>query len=125
MLQDWRLQDDGSLMPFGQTALAAAHGRLGNLVTVNGKPVPATIEARPGARVRLRLGNACNARATRLRFEGVKVYVAAVDGQPTDTFEPLRATLPFPPGTRYDLMVDLPERRGRRAARSRRWSARA
>ncbi|MBP1182262.1 multicopper oxidase family protein [Methylobacterium sp. PvR107] len=114
VLQDWRLQDDGTLMAFGQTALAAAHGRLGNLVTVNGKPVPGTFEARPGSRVRLRLGNACNARATRIKFEGVKVYVAAVDGQPTDTFEPLRATLPFPPGTRYDLMVDLPEEEGAR-----------
>ncbi|SDA09228.1 Multicopper oxidase with three cupredoxin domains (includes cell division protein FtsP and spore coat protein CotA) [Methylobacterium sp. UNC378MF] len=114
VLQDWRLQDDGTLMAFGQTALAAAHGRLGNLVTVNGKPVPGAFEARPGSRVRLRLGNACNARATRIKFEGVKVYVAAVDGQPTDTFEPLRATLPFPPGTRYDLMVDLPEEEGAR-----------
>ncbi|MFF9548199.1 multicopper oxidase family protein [Methylobacterium fujisawaense] len=112
VLQDWRLEDDGTLMPFGQVPLAAAHGRLGNLVTVNGKPVPGIFEARPGARVRLRLGNACNARATRIKFEGVKVYVAAVDGQPTDTFEPLRATLPFPPGTRYDLLVDLPEEEG-------------
>ncbi len=112
VLQDWRIQDDGTLMPFGQTALAAANGRLGNLVTVNGKPVPGAFEARPGSRVRLRLGNACNARATRIKFEGVKVYVAAVDGQPTDTFEPLRATLPFPPGTRYDLLVDLPEQEG-------------
>ncbi|MCJ2017272.1 multicopper oxidase family protein [Methylobacterium sp. E-065] len=112
ILQDWRLQDDGTLMPFGQVPLAASNGRLGNLVTVNGKPVPDTFEARPGARVRLRLGNACNARATRIKFEGVKVYVAAVDGQPTDTFEPLRATLPFPPGTRYDLMVDLPDNEG-------------
>ncbi len=51
-----------------------------------------------------------------LRFEGVKVYVAAVDGQPTDTFEPLRATLPFPPGTRYDLMVDLPDEEGAKAS---------
>ncbi|GJD77521.1 multicopper oxidase family protein [Methylobacterium gregans] len=108
LLQDWRLEPDGSLMGFGQTAFAAANGRLGNLVTVNGRPAPETFEARPGARVRVRLGNACNARGTRIRFEGMKVYVAAVDGQPTDTFEPLRATLPFPPGTRYDLLVDLP-----------------
>ena len=112
VMQDWRLEDDAGLMPFGQPLFAATNGRLGNLVTVNGKPVPDTFAARPGARVRLRLGNACNARGTRLRFEGVKVYVAAVDGQPTDTFEPLRATLPFPPGTRYDLMVDLPEQEG-------------
>ena len=112
VLQDWRLGDDGSLMPFGQTILSATNGRLGNLLTVNGRPVPETFEARPGSRVRLRIGNACGARGTRLRFEGIKVYVAAVDGQPTDTFEPLRATLPFPPGTRYDLMVDLPEEEG-------------
>ncbi|MCJ2010315.1 multicopper oxidase family protein [Methylobacterium sp. J-092] len=108
LMQDWRLQDDGALLPFGQTAFAASNGRLGNLVTINGANVPATFEARPGSRIRVRLGNACNARATRIRFEGLKVYVAAVDGQPTDTFEPLRATLPFPPGTRYDLLIDLP-----------------
>ncbi len=108
LMQDWRLEPDGSLMGFGQTGFAASNGRLGNLVTVNGRPVPETFEARPGSRVRVRVGNACNARGTRIRFEGLKVYVAAVDGQPTDTFEPLRATLPFPPGTRYDLLVDLP-----------------
>lgn len=108
LMQDWRLQDDGTLLPFGQTAFAASTGRLGNLVTINGANVPAAFEARPGSRIRVRLGNACNARATRIRFEGLKVYVAAVDGQPTDTFEPLRATLPFPPGTRYDLLIDLP-----------------
>ena len=43
----------------------------------------------------------------RLRFDGLKAYVIAIDGQPTDTFEPLRASLPFAPGTRYDLLVDL------------------
>ncbi|AWN35240.1 multicopper oxidase family protein [Methylobacterium radiodurans] len=112
LVQDWRLEADGSLMGFGQTAFAASNGRLGNLVTVNGRPVPETFEARPGSRVRVRIGNACNARGTRIRFEGLKVYVAAVDGQPTDTFEPLRATLPFPPGTRYDLLVDLPAEPG-------------
>ncbi|NEU13821.1 multicopper oxidase family protein [Methylobacterium sp. BTF04] len=112
LLQDWRLADDATLLPFGQTAFAASSGRLGNLVTINGKPVPDTIEARPGSRLRLRIGNVCNARGTRIRFDGLKVYVAAVDGQPTETFEPLRATLPFPPGTRYDLIVDLPVEAG-------------
>ncbi|TXM76079.1 multicopper oxidase family protein [Methylobacterium sp. WL69] len=108
LMQDWRLSDDGTLLPFGQTAFAASSGRLGNLVTVNGKPAPDAVPVRPGSRVRLRLANACNARGTRIRFDNLKVYVAAVDGQPTDTFEPLRATLPFPPGTRYDLMLDMP-----------------
>ncbi|GJD98482.1 multicopper oxidase family protein [Methylobacterium isbiliense] len=108
VLQDWRLEPDGSLAPFGQVAFAASSGRLGNALTVNGRPVPESIEAAPGTRLRLRLANACNARATRIRFDGLKVWVAAVDGQPTDTFEPLRATLPFPPGTRYDVLLDVP-----------------
>lgn len=108
LLQDWRLEPDGTLAPFGQVAFAASSGRLGNALTVNGKPTPETIEAAPGTRLRLRLANACNARATRIRFDGLKAWVAAVDGQPTDTFEPLRATLPFPPGTRYDILLDVP-----------------
>ncbi len=116
LVQDWRLEPDGSLVPFGQTTFAAASGRLGNVVTVNGGVIPQAVEARPGSRVRLRIANGCSARATRLRFEGVKVYVSAVDGQPTDTFEPLRATLPFPPGTRYDLLIDLPEEEGAKAS---------
>ncbi len=108
LLQDWRLEADGTLAPFGQTAFAASSGRLGNALTINGRPTPETIEAAPGTRLRLRLANACNARATRIRFDGLKAWVAAVDGQPTDTFEPLRATLPFPPGTRYDILLDVP-----------------
>ena len=116
LMQDWRLESDASLTAFGQTLLAASNGRLGNLVTVNGRPVPEPFEARPGARVRVRVANACNARGTRIRFDGMKVYVAAVDGQPTDTFEPLRATLPFPPGTRYDLLIDLPTEAGAKGA---------
>ena len=116
LMQDFRLEADGNLMPFGQVAFAAANGRLGNLVAVNGRPAPETFEARPGSRVRVRIANGCNARGTRVRFDGMKVYVAAVDGQPTDTFEPLRATLPFPPGTRYDLMIDLPPEPGAKGA---------
>ena len=44
LMQDWRLQDDASLLPFGQTLFAASNGRLGNLITVNGRPVPETRE---------------------------------------------------------------------------------
>ncbi|KQO79366.1 multicopper oxidase family protein [Methylobacterium sp. Leaf88] len=116
LMQDWRLDDATTLLPFGQPLFAASSGRLGSLVTLNGVPVPAPITARPGSRLRLRLGNVCNARGTRIRFDGVKVYVLAVDGQPTDTFEPLRATLPFPPGTRYDLMLDMPTEAGAKGA---------
>lgn len=112
ILQDWRLDEAGALQPFGQVAFAASAGRLGSVVTLNGRPIPQGIEARPGSRLRLRLANACNARSLRIRFDGLKAYVAAVDGQPTDTFEPLKATLPFAPGTRYDVLLDLPPQAG-------------
>jgi len=107
LVDDWRLNDDGSLAPFDKPDEPAPAGRLGSWLSLNGKPTPQRIEAPPGGRLRLRLANACNARAMRLRFDGVKAYVIAIDGQPTSTFEPLRASLPFAPGTRYDLLVDL------------------
>ena len=52
----------------------------------------------------------------RIRFDGLKAYVVAVDGQPTDTFEPLHATLPFAPGTRYDVIADIPADAGASAS---------
>jgi FtsP/CotA-like multicopper oxidase with cupredoxin domain len=107
LVDDWRLNDDGSLAPFEKLAEAAPAGRLGSWLSVNGKGTPQRIEASPGGRLRLRLANACNARTMRLRFDGLKAYVIAIDGQPTSTFEPLKASLPFAPGTRYDLLVDL------------------
>ena len=115
LVDDWRLGEDGALAPFGDPVEAAAAGRLGNWLTVNGRGVPHEIKVAPGARVRLRLANGCNARSLRIRFDDIKAYVAAVDGQPTDTFEPLRATLPLAPGGRYDLLFDVPANAGARA----------
>jgi FtsP/CotA-like multicopper oxidase with cupredoxin domain len=109
LFDDWRLEPDGTLAPFGQTLEAATNGRLGNFLAVNGKPAPQAVEAPSGSRIRLRLANLANARSTRLRFDDLKVYVIGVDGQPTESFEPLRSTLPFSPGSRYDLLFDMPE----------------
>ncbi|MBQ0821466.1 multicopper oxidase family protein [Microvirga sp. HBU67558] len=107
LVDDWRLEDDGSLASFEKPVEAAPAGRLGSWLSVNGASTPQRVEVPPGGRLRLRLANACNARAMRLRFDGMKAYVIAIDGQPTSTFEPLRASLPFASGTRYDLLVDL------------------
>jgi len=107
LVDDWSLNDNGSLTLFQKSAETAPAGRLGSWLSLNGKPTPQRIEAPTGGRLRLRLANACNARAMRLRFDGLKAYVIAIDGQPTSTFEPLRASLPFAPGSRYDLLVDL------------------
>jgi len=117
LVDDWRLNEDGSLAPFETPGGAAPPGRLGSWLSVNGAAAPQRIEAPPGGRLRLRLANACNARAMRLRFDALKAYVIAVDGQPAaGTFEPLRASLPFAPGTRYDLLVDLPPEAGVKGA---------
>jgi len=112
LVDDWRLNDDGSLVPFDKPGQAAPAGRLGSWLSVNSKATPQRIEAPTGGRLRLRLANACNARIMRLRFDNLKAYVVAIDGQPTSTFEPLRASLPFAPGTRYDLLIDLPAEAG-------------
>lgn len=113
LVDDWLLGDDHKLAPFPQASPeGAAAGRLGSWLTVNGKAPPQRVPVAPGARIRLRLANACNARIMRLRFDGPKTYVVAVDGQPTETFEPVRAQLPFAPGTRYELIFDMPEEVG-------------
>ena len=109
LVTDWLLGDDHALQPFAANSPdGAAAGRLGSWITVNGGSPPRRVAVAPGARVRLRLANACNARIMRLRFDGIKAVVVAVDGQPTESFEPVRAQLPFAPGTRYDLLVDMP-----------------
>lgn len=109
LIDDWRLAEDGTLEPFAAPGTEGPAGRLGNLLTVNGTAAPHRVSARPGSRIRLRFANACNARALRLRFDNLKATVIAVDGQPTEAFEPLRASLPLGPGNRYDLLVDVPD----------------
>lgn len=117
LVNDWLLGEDEALRPIETASQAGAGpGRLGSWLTVNGGPPQQTIRVAPGSRVRLRLANACNARIMRLRFDGVRATVVAVDGQPSENFEPVRAQLPFAPGTRYDLMVDMPAEAGASAA---------
>jgi FtsP/CotA-like multicopper oxidase with cupredoxin domain len=114
LLDDWRLteahQIDGNM---GIAADNARLGRLGNALTVNGKAGPEEIKARPGARVRLRIGGAMNARILPMRFEKmVKATVLAIDGQPCDPFDPLRKQVIIAPGSRYDVILDLPDKAG-------------
>lgn len=112
LIDDWNLTENGALTPFRKAVLPAPAGRLGNWLTVNGKPTPLPIEAAPGARLRLRLANACNARIVQLRFGRLAATVISVDGQPTNAFEPLQATLSLAPGSRYDVLVDAPPEAG-------------
>jgi FtsP/CotA-like multicopper oxidase with cupredoxin domain len=113
LVRDWRTEPDGQLAPFGTTMEAALGGRLGNRVTVAGADAPKRLELAPGSRVRLRLANGSNARIMRIRFDDLNVSVIAVDSQPTEAFAPLKSSLPFPPGSRYDVIVDAPSEAGK------------
>jgi FtsP/CotA-like multicopper oxidase with cupredoxin domain len=114
LLDDWRLTDahqiDGD---FRIPADNARLGRLGNTLTVNGKPVPEVITLPPRSRVRLRIGGIMNARVLPMTFRGMaKATVLAIDGQPCESFDPLRKQVIIAPGSRYDMVIDLPETAG-------------
>lgn len=108
ILDDWRIGEDGALAGAPEPAAARGPGWIGSRVTLNGRPIPDTLTGRPGARVRLRLYNAANARLFVLSFVGVTPSVLAIDGQPCDPFEPVRQTVPVGPGARFDIAFDLP-----------------
>lgn len=77
-------------------------------ITVGSRPIPTNLVVRPGARLRVRLVNGSSRRAMLLSCEGARPMIVAVDGQPSELFEPVRATVPLGPGARFDLMLDLP-----------------
>ena len=109
VLSDWNVEADGQIKDdFSDPALSRRSGRKGALVFANDAAAPLTLAARPGARVRLRLGNAATARLTTIAVEGVKPLIVAVDGQPSEPFEPLNNQFPMGPGARFELMFDMP-----------------
>ena len=107
-IDDWRLAEDGQMEPFGADRRPRRRGTSRQSAHGERRPRALQDHGPPGARVRLRLANLCGARIMRIRFDGMKAYVVSVDGQPTDTFEPLRSILPFAPGSRYEVIADLP-----------------
>src|SRR5271166_5805791 len=113
VLSDWSLDERGEIKDdFADPLLARGGGRKGSLVFANGAPAPLKLAARPGARIRLRLGNAATARLTNVGIEGGKTLIVAVDGQPSEPFEPLRNQFPMGPGARFELMIDMPREAG-------------
>jgi len=109
VIDDWRLDEQGQIQgPFPGAADVNGKGRIGPLVTVNSQAIPRIVTAPPGARVRLRILNACSARLIGIGFENLRPLVVGVDGQSCEPFEPARMTLPSGPGSRFDVIIDLP-----------------
>lgn len=102
ILDDIGLKDDGSIKEYLDDA-SRMMGREGNVLLVNGVP-NATLRARAGGSLRLRLVNAANGRFFNLRLAGHSWRVIGHDGgflaKPYDTERVLIA-----PGERYDVMV--------------------
>lgn len=106
LLGDWRLLDDGQISgDFGNMHDGMHAGRVGNLVTINGR-APQPLAVRSGERVRLRLINAANARVFGLKFNGHKPQIVALDGQPVAPHEPSGPVL-LGPAMRVDLVIDM------------------
>jgi FtsP/CotA-like multicopper oxidase with cupredoxin domain len=109
VLSDWNVDSDGRIKDdFTDPAIGRGNGRRGGLVFANGAAAPLKLGARPGARVRLRLGSAATARLATVAVEGAKPLIIAVDGQPSEPFEPLNSQFPMGPGARFELMFDMP-----------------
>jgi FtsP/CotA-like multicopper oxidase with cupredoxin domain len=116
VLDDWRLTREGQISEtFGHPHDMSHEGRIGNVVTVNGK-APQTLSVRRGERLRIRLINAANARIFGLKFDGHQPQVIALDGQPVKPHEPAGGQIVLAPGMRADLVLDAMGEPGKRYA---------
>jgi FtsP/CotA-like multicopper oxidase with cupredoxin domain len=107
ILDDWRLNPDGSIdaASFRSLSDAGHAGRTGTHLTVNGGPA-LDIPVKANERLRLRLINAATARILRLRFDRHRATVMAIDGQPAEPFVARDARVTLGPGSRIDVFVD-------------------
>ena len=116
VLDDWSFDGKGQIAgDWLDPAQVRGVGRIGSVVTVNSKPAPMPLAARPGARLRVRVLNACAARIALVGFEGAQPTVIALDSQPSEIFRPARDTVPVGPGARFEVMLDVPAQAGKAA----------
>lgn len=108
VLSDLLIGKDGVVSEkFNSLGLNSHAGRLGNLVTVNGRHRP-EVDVQPGERLRLRLINAAAARIFSFDFTGLSGWWVAQDGQPVQP-RPIDGEAVFiPPGGRADVVLDVP-----------------
>ena len=106
VLDDVRLERDGTFAPFGNRHDASHAGRIGNLWLANGAMDP-RFAVRRGDRLRLRLINSANARVFELGLKGLEGWTVALDGMPLAAPERVGERLVLGPAQRADLIVDV------------------
>jgi FtsP/CotA-like multicopper oxidase with cupredoxin domain len=105
-LDDWRLDGEAQILPFGGMHDMSHGGRFGNVLTVNGTYLTRTA-LRSGERIRLRIANVANAQSFRLRFAPFDPWVVALDGHPVAPRRLGEAGLWLGAGQRADLVMDV------------------
>ncbi|MEO3417237.1 multicopper oxidase family protein [Roseovarius sp. CAU 1744] len=106
VLDDWRMTQEAVIDPSFDNRHDMSHaGRLGNYITVNGLP-ELTGSLQRGTRHRLRLVNTATARVFRLRFDGLRAWVVALDGMPLVAPQE-SVEIVIAPAQRVDLLVDV------------------
>jgi FtsP/CotA-like multicopper oxidase with cupredoxin domain len=103
MLDDWNLNNDGSLR---DAAVPAAPSGQSPLFTANGQ-LDLAVPVQRDERVRLRLINATVSRLLPVRVSNLTAWVVAIDGQPAEPFIARDSRVMIAPGNRIDLFVDF------------------
>lgn len=112
-IADWPLNDRGELpLTLVNMMDTGRAGRIGGALSAATMLAPFAQEARPGARIRLRIVNMCMAQLAALTFENATPMIVAIDSQPCKPFEPVNKTFPIGPGARFDVFFDMPEKEG-------------
>ena len=106
LADDWLINSDGQIDEdsFGNLGHWSHGGRLGNVISINGKFKPSVPVPSSGL-VRLRFLNAANARVFTFELSGrLAMKVICLDGSPCKPFSRNRVTLG--PGQRVDVMIE-------------------
>lgn len=106
VVDDIRLEQDGTITGFDNFHDLSHAGRIGNLWLANGQIDPA-YPLKRGERVRIRLISAANARVFTLGVQGLEGWVVALDGMPLADPQALPDELVLAPAQRMDLIVDV------------------
>ncbi|SHG84683.1 Multicopper oxidase with three cupredoxin domains (includes cell division protein FtsP and spore coat protein CotA) [Marivita hallyeonensis] len=106
VLDDIRLNQDGTIGEFGNFHDLSHAGRIGNLWLANGQIDPA-YPIKRGERIRLRLISAANSRIFTLGLAGLEGWIVALDGMPLADPQELPDQITLAPAQRMDLIVDV------------------
>ncbi len=108
VIDDIRLDDDGSISDHAAGGMDIMHGRAGNVLLVNGQAAAPRIDMVPGMVERWRLVNTANARTMSLRFPRLEVREIGGDGGlwPQEWTRGIESLL-LPVGARAELEVRL------------------